>query len=395
MITSNHKRSLVIIPAVFLGIFVISFLIIYPQSTHPHAWLGHYRNANRHVYEHNVALFLNHKIAISQSIEISLMILTAEISRFLHISIPRSLALLLSASKAIYAALIYYIIDKARPAPLTKKLLLMLFLFSCAAIYIPFKHGATYSSAGTPNLWNSETFILLIPMAVISLITIVKTLNKESYHGFKALLIITIACIATFFGTLTKPAFPLSAIPTCFILMLFSKTKKQFIQKGLACLIIFLPSVLFLLHQHSLYTQQIGGISILPFGRISTITPSISLSLIQGIALPLSMICLVQKNASKYTIFSWIFFIFAYLQYIFLYETGSKSGNFAWGFELGLTFLYLFNTADVYRIYPRIAGPKKKFFSMVILPLGALSLLSGICRLFILLFGGSAWPRVH
>lgn len=228
----------------------------------------------------------------------------------------------------------------------------MLYPLTYLGRYHSLEEGFLYRYLGTftPNPYHNATYLAARPFSILAfflfadILTFYENENRwihPKYLCFSLSLLLT---------TLAKPSFTLVLVSAAGIIMLwrllscrFQKVK-AFFQMG----IWFIPTFLVLLYQFkNVFRPDSATGSGVGFGFLtawSTVTDNIPLSLLLGMAFPLTVLlfALIQRQIPSLLKFSWQFFLTALLTLVFLYEKGYRLPhvNFAWGYMYGLFFTY-------------------------------------------------------
>lgn len=149
-----------------------------------------------------------------------------------------------------------------------------------------------------------------------------------------------------------KPSFIIAFGPVAGVLLLlrFRRLGVQTVAWGLAA---FAPSVALLGYQYlTNYHAAQSKILLTWFGPWSLYSNNIPGSMVLAMAFPLGILVTrfrsVVNDAALRT--SWMFHIVATLQFAFLAEEKHfAAANFSWGYNLGLTLLFVFSTVEFVR----------------------------------------------
>lgn len=285
-----------------------------------------------------------------------------------------------------------------------------LVLHLVCSIYVPWFNPKPYSGQGTPNIWHNPTTIMTRPFALAVFLLVCAEMEKSRRSGFKklpgwkksvAMAILLILC------NMAKPSFVQVFYPAIFLLMviwLVVYRGKSF-KLALRLLVICIPSLLVMALQFvtsfssgAAAKESGSGIAVMPFAVVKMYTPNVWISLILAIAFPLFMALVSQgrKTADWTAALAWLMFLAGFLERILLAETGARfgDGNFNWGFQLSLYFIWLVAMRDWLGLYIGRAGSRKKirgagFYISTALLL--LHLVSGIYYLYYLIVLGNPY----
>lgn len=237
--------------------------------------------------------------------------------------------------------------------------------------YIPWFNSHQYLGQGTPNIWHNPTIVSCYPFALICTYLFSEILRKY-YDGEE---INKLDCIRLsiylFLSIIAKPAFFQIFAPAMVFLCiaLFIKTRGWglILHMFLSCILPGLwTAFIFVLSFVDSETSQGNSMG---FGFLEVwklYSPNILVSFLIATAFPLSYIIFIWVNRNKrgmindkslFTV-SVMCFLSGLLESSVLKETGSRMahGNFMWGYNLGLTLIYLWAVID---LIPHLLEKKK------------------------------------
>lgn len=241
--------------------------------------------------------------------------------------------------------------------PNSDKSILWVFSIICnfvIAIYIPFLNPNMNYGLQEGTEWHNATYICMKLFGLLSILTYLKIkehylqqINIKQWILFSLLLIITVAL---------KPNFIFAFAPAMLVLLIIDLFKTK--GKGIKSIIIFglavIPSLFVILYQNEVLfasnTNEGIGISFASLLRMYAKNPIASL--FQSIAFPLAVLVINLKELikDKKYLFFWIVWLFGFLEYIFLQETGSRAahGNFEWGYSFCIFAIFI---ASAWKLY--------------------------------------------
>lgn len=285
-----------------------------------------------------------------------------------------------------------------------------LILHLVCAIYVPWFNPKPYSGQGTPNIWHNPTTIMVRPFALAAFLLVVREMEQSRRSGFRkgpgwkkgfATAVLLILC------NMAKPSFVQIFYPAIFLLMVIWLIvyRGKSLKLALELLAICLPSLLVMALQFvisfssgSAAKESGSSVAIMPFAVVRLYTPNVWVSLLLAIAFPLLMLGIAWgKKALDWTAgLAWLMLFSGFMERILLAETGERftHGNFNWGFQLSLYFVWLVAMRDWLSLYIGRAGPKKKargagFYISTVLLL--LHLASGLYYLYYLIVLGNPY----
>lgn len=228
--------------------------------------------------------------------------------------------------------------------------------------------------------WHSPTLLVVKLFLSLSLYYYVKIHQKRERKDYIAL------AVSLALATGVKPN-----LTICFgaiwgieaLGYLFSKNEKQHRKRFLYYLLVGVPSILILLLQYGIIygtgASDDGGIAIMPFYclRLRTVHPF--MSIVQTLAFPLFVLIISWEKIKKSFIgrFIWGMTVVAYIQHLFLVETGIRmqDGNWTWGTSI-CNFGLLVISMCFYYEYLKDTIKNKKTKSMVLCVVGGVLLLA-------------------
>jgi hypothetical protein len=262
-------------------------------------------------------------------------------------------------------------------------------LLVVSSIYFPPVSKNFYLGQGTANFWAVPTIVVVKPFALASVLLLVTLLSKNrigrtSWVAF----LLSLSLLASL---VMKPNFVLGFLPVAGLYLLIKWRTVRPIRWPV--LLSFAPSVLFMLFQYHANYSSSSGIVFTFFGVWKEYTGHIAGSILLGITFPLSWLIFQFRSLREndYLLISWLFYGVTFLQFAFLAEDKYFTcGNFSWGYNIALWFLFIFTAADFFRWLKEegcgIPFHKRKAVFMSLL--FSLHLVSGVAYLVKQLAGG-------
>lgn len=277
----------------------------------------------------------------------------------------------------------------------------------CAA-YVPWFNPKPYSGQGTPNIWHNPTTIMVRPLALAAFLLVCGEIEESRRSGFKrgpgwkkgiATALLLILC------NMAKPSFVQIFYPALFLLMLIwlIAYRGKNIKLALELLLICLPSLAVMGLQFitafssgSAARESESGVAIMPFAVVKLYTPNVWISLLLAIAFPLLMAFIAwgHRISDQASALAWLMLFSGFMERILLAETGERftHGNFNWGFQLSLYFVWLIAMRDWLSLYIGRSGKKARgagfYISTAVL---ILHLASGLYYLYYLIVLGNPY----
>lgn len=203
-------------------------------------------------------------------------------------------------------------------------------------IFIPALNPYRVFGVQASGQWHSPTLLVVKLFLSLSLYYYVKIHKRREIKDYIALAV-TLALATGVKSNLTICFGAIWGIEALWYL--FSKNENQHRKRFLSYLLVGVPSILILLLQYSIMygtgASDDGGIAIMPFYclRLRTVHPF--MSIVQTLAFPLFVLVISWKRIQKSFIgrFIWGMTVIAYIQHLFLVETGIRmqDGNWTWG----------------------------------------------------------------
>jgi hypothetical protein len=250
-----------------------------------------------------------------------------------------------------------------------------------------------FGGIGSPNTWDSPTLMIVKPIGFM--ITYLYITQKNNKFTIFIAVLLVISCFY-------KPSFATIFIPSVVIYEFIGRKDMEVINSLKRVAIITLPSIFLLGIMYLIMTfvyltpsGQHTHVIFDPLGVIHFYAKSAFGAFIQALFFPLLILMIRFKEImidNRFLMFSWTMLIFGYLYWALLAQTGShfySDGNFRWGYELGLSFVFIFSIVEYIKFARTLHDQPKKYLNLffyIITVALALHFLSGSCFLLGLLF---------
>lgn len=206
--------------------------------------------------------------------------------------------------------------------------------------------GTYYLGAYPGNIWHNPTFLLMRPLALLTVLLYFKIFSEKK-DTLKYLLWAAI-CMAL--SALCKPSFFQAFLPGlvlyCVIFFLWKRNKETFLfclKIAASCVPVGVIAILqFVIGLTGNATE--GGIGFAPFYVWMYFTSNVPLSLLVSIAFPLlvAVLLVIRKTWDTNVLLILCMFVSALLQYSLLYiKAGPFAADFCWGLELSIFFCFM------------------------------------------------------
>lgn len=273
------------------------------------------------------------------------------VNRGLGVTLSHAGVLVLAVTVTAYAALLFRVVAAGMPTlgvpcspyALTGALLLV------SAIYFPPIDPDFYLGQGSPNFWAVPTLVVVKPFALWSVLLLTELLDEQRDVD-KAKYSAVWFAFSLLVGVIMKPSFMIGFAPVAGLLLLFSVEGRGW-RVPLFGMAAFAPAVGLLAYQYfTNYHSAQSKILLTWFGVWRLYSNNIPGSMLLAMAFPLGMLVTrfraVMSNVSLRT--SWLFQIVATVQWAFFAEEKYfAAGNFSWGYNLGLTLLFVFSAVEL------------------------------------------------
>ncbi len=265
-------------------------------------------------------------------------------------------------------------------------------LFVVSAVRVPgFEGGLTYLNKGSPNIWHNPSNIFVHPI-VLALPLLVslgwKRLDLRLFGASGLLLAV---------ATAIKPNIALFMLPAVVGVLAWTSRERPR-QGAIAALLFAGPSTLLLVHLF-LLTYSAGGepsdtIALGLFQTLKIRRADPGANFLIANALPVAVLVRQLWKGEPFErieLLWFAMFVVAYAQFALLYEDGPrmKHGNFAWGYNMCLSYAFLFGIFHFFRY-----GERRQWVALAVAGVLLLwHLLSGL-RVMGLLHQGTSFLRV-
>ncbi len=247
---------------------------------------------------------------------------------------------------------------------------------------VPYGIEHRYLGVFTPNPWHNQTYFAARPFTIIAFLFFLRMIcHYEEKADVRDYIIFSVTLLL---ATMTKPSFTIvlgsAALMFMLVRLVFHrfKTIKNTFFFGLT----FIPTIINLCIQYSGIfgnnrEDAEEGIRFAVLEIWSHYSKNISLSLALALAFPIIVLlfnlrAFIENRPYR---FAWEFLLAGTLEFMFLKETGERSGhaNFCWGYMYGIFFIFLIsagllvrNTAEKKNRIPALAIQWAVLFSHVI-----------------------------
>ncbi len=262
-----------------------------------------------------------------------------------------------------------------------------------SAVFFPPVSQNFYLGQGTANFWATPTLVVVRPFAVASVLLLVALFDKANKSARPRTALWLSVCLLL--SVVMKPSFLIVFAPVAAV---YAACKWRQIDRRLFLLGVLacLPCVLLLVYQY--YTSfrvtpdsaqsalYHDSVQLTWFGVWRGFSSNILGSILLGVAFPLALsLCRLRSLLrNDYLLISWGIWFVGFLQFAFVAETQRFAhGNFSWGYNLALSLLFVFCTAEWVRWVketPAVRGLQKVALGGVS-ALFALHLVSGVVYL--------------
>lgn len=219
-------------------------------------------------------------------------------------------------------------------------------------IALPYKFYL-YLPQGSPNVWHNPTYVVMRPFALISFYSFYKIIEFENKFTEKCRKYYLLFSISTLISVIAKPSFVLTFLFAAGIFVLIRIIKERFnnIMFGFKLFLSVLPTLIVLFWQYIFIKQfEILHTSI-SFGTFLKLNLFDSFyATFCAIIFPFSATLAVFKNDKYKNVLKigWLNVLVGWLQYYFLIQETSPTGDFAWGYMFSLYLLYLFLIISIF-----------------------------------------------
>ena len=268
-----------------------------------------------------------------------------------------------------------------------------------ASIYIPKYYNYLYvSSTLITQPWHNSTYVLMRLFGFATLILYYYLIDNYYKKGNKHFFIIFTVLLTLV--NYSKPNFFLAFAPSMLILLIYDLIKsrgkklKSIIDFGM-CVVISMP-VLFYQTSKVYDSGEKSSIIISAEKFINAIrNERYLLSLFSNLLFPILVLLVIlfisrksKLNVKKY-IQSWLMFLFSYLQYMFMAETGPRAqhGNYSWGIYFFTLNLYLISLYELIKLKKEQMINSILFYFIIFIYI--LNVVFGIYYFYLLLIGDS------
>lgn len=278
------------------------------------------------------------------------------VNRLLPIGREYAGALVTACCIGLLAAVLYRFLWKELKEQLSETGIVLLTngLLLLTALYMPWFNKEVYLGQSSPTIWHNPTNMAVKPVSLIAFLYFLKLYPQKKeekwfdFVGFAAILLLS--CFV-------KPSFMQGFLPAVvlFLLLELIRTKGKSFWLSLKLGLAFLPSgVYFLVQFFSVFGEGTDrGIGLQPFVVMKLDTAHPLISILQAVAFPLFVLCILgwrQIWKDKPLLFSLIFYLTSLLEFILLIEVNEPaSGNFEWGLQLAMFTFFVMTAVRFYQ----------------------------------------------
>ena len=307
---------------------------------------------------------------------------TFYLARIFHMGIEEAASISSGLFMALWTALVYCISvyelrDRSRLLPL----LTTFIAITIGPLCIPWYNRIIFLGQGSPNIWHNVTLWTVKPFALLSFWYTIRFLEKTNYFRFAI-----IGIVSTIISLFAKPSYVIVFLPSLATYMLLNR---NFHKRSLFYFFALSTTSIFILIYQYIHTFGKKGASHIildPLGVWSLSSQNITVSILLGLAFPISFTFLESRIIRRAEIqLSWLMVFFGILYYALFAQSGKyySHGNFGWSYMIAMSFLYLFTIIEYVRIYFKIKGWKRCILS----PLLGIQAVTGIYYLLKVLQG--------
>ena len=271
---------------------------------------------------------------------------------------------MLSLYTTLTVALVEWLIMKLAPRCTPAGALVLAFMANFAiAIFVPFIHRSLYDGVTTGNSWHNSTYITMRLFALLAIIFYLHIVGRMGRHAGRPA---RVGCYLGFMvcvlaATAIKPAFYVVLAPTVLVVCVVdlalhgtSTVKRSLLLGG--CLLVPLAVIAsqyeFLFGDSGKSTIAIGWAVV--WSHSSDNMPA---AFLQSYAFPLAVLigCWSQVRKDQNMLFAWVMFLFGFLEYVLLYETGERMyhANFAGSLSFATYYLMIASSVALVNAHPR------------------------------------------
>jgi hypothetical protein len=264
-----------------------------------------------------------------------------------------SSAFVLACLTTSLAFIIFLILkDSCRDGYTDAELLFVTFLMmTVSSVFIPGMVANMYLGQGSPNIWHSATLLTVKPLAFLAVFILFNRPDDHKgvahYAGIWVLIILSIFAKPSFIFMLLPALWVLSAlkgrlIDRPFLIFLLALSAGSLLAVGLQYYSVY--------YGGSVYAEQRATVVTDLLGVWSRYTKSVPVSIILGIAFPLSVVLAsprrVYENDSL--LLCWLMTLCGVVMGATLAETGPRyhHANFMWSYRLAQQLVFVYSMAE-------------------------------------------------
>jgi len=258
----------------------------------------------------------------------------------------------------LYAVIIYKVAKSldSSPGNEAKWYLVTMIALTIGPFFLVNYYSRIYMGAGSPSVWHNVTLLTVQPLALLSVFFTIKFFESDRFKYFVLAVIVTIVSI------FAKPNFIIVFLPSLVVYMLL---KKYFDKRQLQFALITIFFSVAILAYQLMSLQEInskdGGSIVFDFlGVWSIYTPSVTVSIMMALGLPLLITLFNYQSAKKneYIKFTWLLILFSTILFACFAEGGKRysDGNFSWSWMISLSLIYIFTIIEYFKQYSNMPG---------------------------------------
>lgn len=254
------------------------------------------------------------------------------------------------------AALLYHFLYEQLKGcvPVSRICLLDIGLMVLTALYMPWFNREVYLGQSSPTIWHNPTNMAVKPLAFLCFLLFIQEYESpDATKPRKWILMSALLLLSCF----VKPSFIQGFLPAviAFLLLELARTRGKSFGFSLKMAAAFVPSGLYFLYQFLAVFGEGSGrtIGIDPFAVMRLDTEHPLISILQSVAFPLFVLCVLGWKRiwkDKTLLFSVIFYLVCLMEFILLIElTEAASGNFEWALQLAMFLLFVITAVRFYQ----------------------------------------------
>ncbi|MEL7213744.1 MAG: hypothetical protein AAGK92_13860 [Pseudomonadota bacterium] len=214
------------------------------------------------------------------------------------------------------------------------------------SVFLPGITAHMYLGVGSPSVWHNPSSYPIEFLQLVGLVFILRFYEQRTAVPlFLALSVLIISLWA-------KPTFVFSVVPAMFLWSLFFEKEhrwKTLTLPVLCCLCVPIPLWFQIQNLYGVENSREAGLAIAPFTIWAYYTESVVLAILRALLFPILVMTLLLRTdrtlISRFHGLAWLNLLVGMVTYIFFVETYDGEigydGNFAWGYYLAMTPLFV------------------------------------------------------